>query len=85
MAWTKYKHGFQKYDLFKKMLIKYPCPIIASKRPVIIETLFLSVFCHIPIIPQKKHFNSSMSKHKTKIMPIIYITKPINTSKHNVR
>lgn len=81
----KRKLGYKKQNLFKKTSIKYTCPILASKCFVIIGILFLSIIWHIAITPQKKLFNSPISKYKTKVTLIIHITEAINTLKYNVR
>lgn len=52
---------------------------------MIIGTLFSSVVCHAITLSRKKLPNSLMSKYKTKVTPISYITEAINTSKCNVR
>lgn len=85
MAQAKYKLGFGEQNLFKETPMKRARPTIASKRPVIIGTLSALVICHAATIPQKEFPDSLMSKYKIKVMPIIHITKAINTPKHNVR
>lgn len=69
----------------KKTSIIYTCPIKASKHLVIIIILSFLVISHTTITFEQKFSNSPMSKYKTKIIPIIYITKIINTFKCNIR
>lgn len=51
---------------------------------MIIGISSLLVVCYAVTIPQKDLPNSPMSKYKTKVMPIVYITKLINTPKCNI-
>lgn len=85
IAQAKYKLGFKEQNLFKKKFIKCICPIIISKRLMIIGTFSLSVIFYTATIPQKKPLNGLMSKHKTEITPIVHIIETINTLKCNVR
>lgn len=85
MARAKRKLGSGEYDLSKKMPIKRTHPTVASKRPVIIGTSSPSVVRHAITTSQKELPNSPMSKHKTKVTPIVHITESINTLKRNVR
>lgn len=67
------------------MSIKCACSIIASKRLVVIKTLFPLVVYYIATTLQKELFNNFINKYKTKVIPIIYIIKVINTLKYNDR